>query len=54
MDTPERKIWGERRPKDSVTLQIILVFTLKCFGQCKSVCDKHFHWPCVSVKNLDM
>jgi hypothetical protein len=54
MDTPERKIWGERRPKDSVTLQIILVFTLKCFGQCKSVCDKYFHWPCVSVKNLDM
>jgi hypothetical protein len=35
MDTPERRIWGERRPKDRVTLQIIFVFTLKCFGLCK-------------------
>jgi hypothetical protein len=30
MDTPERRVWGERRPKDRVTLQIILVFTLTC------------------------
>jgi hypothetical protein len=28
MDAPERRVWGERRPKDRVTLQIILVFTL--------------------------
>jgi hypothetical protein len=28
MDTPERKVWGEKRPKDKITLQIILVFTL--------------------------
>jgi hypothetical protein len=28
MDTPERRVWGERRPKDRVSLQIILVFTL--------------------------
>jgi hypothetical protein len=28
MDTPERRVWGERRPKDRVTLQIIFVFTL--------------------------
>jgi len=28
MDIPERRVWGERRPKDRVTLQIILVFTL--------------------------
>jgi hypothetical protein len=28
MDTLERRVWGERRPKDPVTLQIILVFTL--------------------------
>jgi hypothetical protein len=28
MDTPERRVWGERRPKDRVTLQIILVLTL--------------------------
>ncbi len=30
MDTPERRVWGESRPKDRVTLQIILVFTLTC------------------------
>jgi hypothetical protein len=29
MDTPERRVWGERS-EDRVTLQIILVFTLKC------------------------
>jgi hypothetical protein len=34
MDTPERRVWGERRPKDRVTSQIILVL----------------RWPCVSVK----
>jgi hypothetical protein len=28
MDTPDRRVWGERRPKDRVTLQIILVFRL--------------------------
>jgi hypothetical protein len=28
MDTPERRVWGEKRPKYKVTLQIILVFTL--------------------------
>jgi hypothetical protein len=27
MDILERRVWGERRPKDKVTLQIILVFT---------------------------
>jgi hypothetical protein len=27
MDTLERRVWGERRPKNMVTLQIILVFT---------------------------
>jgi hypothetical protein len=27
MDTPEKRVWGERRPKDRVSLQIILVFT---------------------------
>jgi hypothetical protein len=40
MDTPERRVWGERRAKDKVTLQIILVFTLTCpqniyMGPCK-------------------
>jgi hypothetical protein len=30
MDTPERRVWGEWRPKRKVTLQIILVFTLTC------------------------
>jgi hypothetical protein len=54
MDTPGRRVWGERRPKDRVTLQIISVFTLKhpktfTLG-CVSVCDKYLHWPCVSVK----
>jgi hypothetical protein len=54
MDTPERRVWGERRPKDRVTLQIILVFTLTCpktFTRDRvSVCDKYLYWPCVSVK----
>jgi hypothetical protein len=41
-----------------VTSQIILVFTLthpKAFtwGHV-SVCDKYLHWPCVSVKTLDV
>jgi hypothetical protein len=44
----------ERRPKDRVTLQIILVFTLthpKTFTRGRvSVCDKYLHWPHVSVK----
>jgi hypothetical protein len=54
MDTPERRVWDERRPKDRVTLQIILVFTLrlthlKTFTRgCVSVFDKYLHWPCVS------
>jgi hypothetical protein len=34
MDTPERRVWGERRRKDRVTLPIILVLThLKTFTQ---------------------
>jgi hypothetical protein len=36
MDTTERRVWGERKPKDRVTLQIILIFThthLKTFTQ---------------------
>jgi len=41
MDTPERRVWGERRPKDRVTLQVILVFTLKC--------PQTFTWGYVSV-----
>jgi hypothetical protein len=27
MDIPERRVWDERRPKDRVALQIILIFT---------------------------
>jgi len=46
MDTLERRVSGERRPKDRVTLQIVLVFTLTC--------PKTFTRGCVSVKNLDM
>jgi len=55
MDTHERKVWGERRPKDMVTLQIILVFTLtltcpKTFTRGHvSVFDKYLHWLCVSA-----
>jgi hypothetical protein len=40
MDTPERRVWGERRPKDMVTSQIILVFELthpKTFTQAVQV-----------------
>jgi hypothetical protein len=48
MDTPERRVWGEeRRPKDRVTLQIILVFTpthpKTVTVGCVSVCDKYGH-----------
>ncbi len=43
MDTPERRVWGERRPKDKVTLQIILIFTLTRL--------KTFTWGHVSEKN---
>jgi len=55
MDTPERRIWGERRPRDRVTSQIILVFplTLACFRTFTqdrvSVFGKYLHWPCVNV-----
>jgi hypothetical protein len=42
MDTPKRRVWGERRPNDKVILQIILVFTLTC--------PKTFTHGCVSVK----
>jgi hypothetical protein len=58
MDTPEKMVWGERRPKDKVTLQIILVLTITCpktFTRGHvNVCDKYLHWPHVSlnVKNI--
>jgi len=58
MDTPERRVWGEWRPKDRVTLRIILVFTLthpKTFtGGCVSVFDKYLHWPRVNVKKINI
>jgi hypothetical protein len=44
LDTPERRVWGERRPKGRVTLQIILVFTLTR--------PKTFRGGCVSVKKF--
>jgi len=56
LDTPKRRVWGEQRPKDKVTLQIILVFTLtlpKTFTRghvsvikfgCVSVNDLYLHW----------
>ncbi len=56
MDTPDRRVWGERRPKNRVTLQLILVFTLiftcpKTFTRGRvSVCDIYLHWPHVSFK----
>jgi hypothetical protein len=54
MDTPERRVWGERRSKDKVTLQIILIFTLthlKTFTWgCLSVFDRSLHWPHVSAR----
>jgi hypothetical protein len=49
MDTPERRVWGGRRPKYRVTLQIILLFTIT-EGHV-SVFDKYLQWPHVSVKN---
>ncbi len=54
MDTPERRVWDERRPKDRLSLQIILVFILTCrkpfTWACVSVFDKCLHWPRVSEK----
>jgi hypothetical protein len=54
MDTLERRVSGEKRLKDRVTLQTILVFKLtlpKTFTKgCISVFDKYLHWPRVSVK----
>jgi hypothetical protein len=41
MDTLEKRVWGERRPKDKVTLQIFFVFTLTHL--------KTFTWGHVSV-----
>jgi len=56
MDTPERRVWGERRRKDRVTSQIILIFTLTHLktstGGWVSVCDKYLHWPRVSVTKI--
>jgi hypothetical protein len=53
MDTPERTVWGERRPKDRVTSQIILVLTLTCpktFIRGRvCVFDKYVYWPCVNA-----
>jgi hypothetical protein len=47
MDTPEKRVWGERRPKDTVTSQIIFVFTLT---HLKTFTWQNLHWPRVSVK----
>jgi hypothetical protein len=41
LDTPKRKVWGEKRSKDMVILQIILIFTFTC--------PKTFTWGHVSV-----
>ncbi len=54
MDTPE-KIWGERRPKDKMTLQIVIVciytYMPQTFTQGSvSVFDEYLHWSHVSVK----
>jgi len=60
MDTLERRVWGEKKPKYRVTLQIILVFTLTrprldLFGACKCIW-KYLQWPHVNVnvKILDV
>ncbi len=53
MDTPEKRVWGEKLPKDD-DLQIILVLTRpKTFTQGHgNVFDKYLHWPQVSVKTI--
>jgi hypothetical protein len=49
---------GERRPKERVNLQIILVLTFTRLKTCTyahvNVFDKYLHWSCVSanVKNI--
>ncbi len=56
MDTPERKVWGERRLKGRGTLQIILVFTLtrpKTFTQGHvSILDKYLCCPLCKCKKF--
>jgi hypothetical protein len=58
MDTLERMVWGERRPKDRLALQIILIFTFtpthpKPFtGGLVSIFDKYLHWHHVSVNKI--
>ncbi len=51
---PWKKGLGERRPKDRVTLQIILLFTptrlRNIYTGHVSVFDKYLHWPRLSVK----
>jgi hypothetical protein len=61
MDTPERRDWGERRPKGRVTSQIILVFTLtrpKTLTRGRVSVNKYIYIHCnrisVTVKNLDV
>jgi len=55
MDTLKKRVWGESRPKDKVTLQIILIFTLtltrpKTFTWgCANVFDKYLFRLCISV-----
>jgi len=54
MDTPVSRVWGERRHKDRMTLQIILAFTLTCpktFTQDRvSVKVIYIHCNRISVK----
>jgi hypothetical protein len=56
MDTPERKVWDERRPKDRMTLEIIFVLTITCLKTFTrghvSVFDKYLGCPCVSVNQM--
>jgi len=49
----ERRVWGERSPKDRVTREIILVFTLTCpktlIGGRVNVFDRYLHCNRISV-----
>ncbi len=58
MDTLERRVWGERRPKNRVTLQAILVITItrpKTFTQgCVSVFDKYLQCWYWTIPNFQL
>jgi hypothetical protein len=51
MDTPDRRVWGERRPKgragdftNNFTIYIYTYMPQNIYTGCVSVFDKYLHW----------